>query len=255
MRIATFNVNGVRGRLPRLTEWLSERQPDVACLQEIKTADATFPFEPLEAAGYHALVHGQRAHHGVAIIARDTKPVESRRGLPKNDLDTRARYLECDVGNLRLASIYVPNGNPVPSANFEYKLAWTHLFIEHAALLMARKKPTILAGDFNVVPTNLDIYNADSWRHDSVLQPETRSLWEKLLGQGWIDVTRHRHPGERLYSFWVNDAAFRRGAGFRMDFLLVSPDLLPRVKADGIDAHHRLRPKPSDHAPVWLDLA
>jgi exodeoxyribonuclease-3 len=225
MRIATFNVNGVNGRLPRLLEWLSERQPDIACLQEIKTSDATFPAETLAEAGYRSVVHGQRAHHGVAILTRNGEAVESRRGLPKNDLDTRARYLECDIGDLRIASVYVPNGNPVPSPNFEYKLAWTHLFIEHTSQLIARKKPAILAGDFNVVPTNIDIYNAGSWRFDAVLQPETRSLWEKLLAQGWIDVTRARHPGERLYTFWVNEGAFRRGAGFRMDFILVTPEL------------------------------
>jgi len=255
MRIATFNVNGVNGRLPRLLEWLSERQPDVACLQEIKTSDATFPSEKLAAAGYQCRVHGQRSHHGVAILSRNGDLAESRRGLPKNDEDSRARYLECDVSDLRVASVYVPNGNPVPSPNFEYKLAWTHLLIEHAAMLVARRKPAILCGDFNVVPTNIDIYNADSWRQDAVLQPETRSLWQKLLGQGWIDVTRQRHPGERLYSFWVNDAAFKRDAGFRMDFILVTPDLAPRIKADGIDADHRGRHKPSDHAPVWIDLA
>ena len=255
MRIATFNVNGVNARLPRLLEWLSVRQPDVACLQEIKTSDASFPLEKLEAAGYRAITHGQRSHHGVAILARDPGIAESRRGLPKNDEDTRARYLECDVGELRVASVYVPNGNPVPSPNFEYKLAWTHLFIEHTAALALGKKPTVLAGDFNVVPTNIDIYNAGSWRFDAVVQPETRALWQELLAQGWIDITRHRHPGERLYTFWVNDAAFRRAAGFRMDFLLVTPDLLPLVEQDGIDAEQRGLPKPSDHAPVWMDLA
>ena len=254
MRIATFNVNGVNGRLPRLLEWLSERQPDIACLQEIKTSDATFPREKLQEAGYRCAVHGQRAHHGVAILSRNGELVESRRGLPKNDADTRARYLECAVDGLRVASVYVPNGNPVPSENFEYKLAWTHLFIEHAAMLAAERKPTILCGDFNVVPTNADIYNAGSWRFDAVLQPETRALWEKLIAQGWVDVTRHRHPGERIYTFWVNDAAYRRNAGFRMDFMLVTPDLVPRIREDGIDAEHRGRHKPSDHAPVWIDL-
>jgi len=254
MRIATFNVNGVNGRMPRLLEWLAERQPDVACLQEIKTSDANFPLEKLAAAGYRAVVHGQRAHHGVAILARDGELVECRRALPGNDDDTRPRYLECDVGDLRVASVYLPNGNPVPSPNFDYKLEWTRHFIEHAASLAGRGKPAILAGDFNVVPTNIDIYNAGSWRHDAVLQPQTRALWEQLMAQGWVDVTRHRHPGERLYSFWVNDAAFRRDAGFRMDFLLVTPDLVPLVTNDGIDADHRGRLKPSDHAPVWLDL-
>ena len=254
MRIATYNVNGVKGRLPRLLEWLEDAKPDVACLQEIKTADATFPLEAIEAAGYRAITHGQRAHHGVAVLRRRKKPVEVRRGLPRNDEDFRARYLECDVDGLTIASVYVPNGNPVPSPNFDYKLAWTRLFLAHAAELVARGKPAILAGDFNVVPTNIDIYNAGSWRFDAVLQPETRALWKRLLDQGWIDVTRHRHPGERIYSFWVNEAAYHRNAGFRMDFLMLTPDLVERVRADGIDADCRCREKPSDHAPVWIDL-
>src|SRR5688572_31337203 len=177
MRIATWNVNGVKGRLPRLLEWLEERRPDVACLQEIKTADATFPFEALQAAGYGAISHGQRSHHGVALLTRRRKAREVRRGIPRNDADTRTRYLECDVGGLRIASVYVPNGNPVPSDNFDYKLGWTQRFIEHAAALMASGRPTVLTGDFNVVPANVDIYNAGTWRHDAVLQPETRTLW------------------------------------------------------------------------------
>lgn len=255
MRIATFNVNGINGRLPRLLEWLDETRPDIACLQEIKTADATFPREKIEAAGYHVISHGQRSHHGVAILSREVKPVEVRRGLPRNDEDFRARYLECEVGELVVASVYVPNGNPVPSPNFDYKLAWTRRFVEHAAQLMKRGRPTILAGDFNVVPTKIDIYNAGSWRFDAVLQPETRALWRGLLDQGWVDAMRHRRPEQRIYTFWVNLAAFQRDAGFRMDFLLVTPDLVPRITADGVDAELRGRQKPSDHAPVWIELA
>ena len=255
MRIATFNVNGIRGRLPRLMEWLEECRPDLACLQEIKTADATFPAERIAEAGYHSLVHGQRSHHGVAVLARGAMPRELRRGLPGNEDDPRARYLECETQGIRVVSVYVPNGNPVPSPNFDYKLAWTERFLDHAASLMAARKPTVFAGDFNTVPTNLDIYNAGTWRFDAVLQPETRALWDRLLAQGWIDVTRHRHPAKRLYTFWVNEAAFRRDAGFRMDFLLVTPDLLPCVVRDGIDADWRGREKPSDHAPVWIERA
>ena len=253
LRIATWNVNGVKGRMPLLLEWLDRSRPDVVCLQEIKTADATFPFETLAAAGYPALAHGQRSHHGVAILTRAGNAVEVRRGLPRNDADTRARYLECDVGDLRLASVYVPNGNPVPSANFDYKLEWTGRFLEHAAKLFRRGR-TVLAGDFNVVPANIDIYNAGTWRHDAVLQPETRAHWKRFMEQGWNDVTRARHPDERIYSFWVNEAAYRRNAGFRMDFLMVTPDVYRRVRAEGIDHALRARVKPSDHAPVWMDL-
>jgi exodeoxyribonuclease-3 len=254
VKIATFNVNGVKGRLPRLLEWLEETQPDVACLQEIKTGDATFPIAPIEAAGYRAVWHGQRSHHGVAILARGQAPVEVRRGLPGDDADVASRYLEADVGGLRIASVYLPNGNPVPSPNFDYKLAWMERFIGYAERLLASGAPVVLAGDFNVVPTNIDIYNAGSWRFDAVLQPQTREKWSRLMAQGWVDATRHLHPAERIYSFWVNAAAFQRNAGFRMDFLLLAPSLVPRLQATGVDAAYRGREKASDHAPVWIQL-
>jgi exodeoxyribonuclease III len=255
VKVATFNVNGVKGRLPRLLEWLDETQPDVACLQEIKTGDATFPIAAIEKAGYGAVWHGQRSHHGVAILARGTRPVEVRRGLPGDDGDVASRYLEADVFGLRIASVYLPNGNPVPSPNFDYKQAWMERFIRYAETLMASGAPVILAGDFNVVPTNFDIYNAGSWRFDAVLQPETREKWARLMAQGWVDATRQLHPRERVYTFWVNEAAYHRNAGFRMDFLLLAPALVPRLQAAEIDAAHRVRDKPSDHAPVWIRLA
>ena len=255
MKVATFNVNGVKGRMPRLLEWLEETRPDVACLQEIKTGDATFPAAALEKAGYGAIWHGQRSHHGVAILARGAAPREVRRRLPGDDSDAASRWLEADVDGVRIASVYLPNGNPVPSPNFDYKLAWMERFIRHAQELMASGDPVVLAGDFNVVPTNRDIYNAGTWRFDAVLQPETREKWARVLAQGWVDATRHLHPQGRIYTFWVNDAAFRRNAGFRMDFLLLSPALLPRLRATGVDAEHRGRVKPSDHAPAWIELA
>jgi exodeoxyribonuclease III len=254
VKIATFNVNGVKGRLPRLLEWLQEAQPDVACLQEIKTGDATFPAKAFEDAGYGALWHGQRAHHGVAILARGETPVEVRRGLPGEPEDVAARWLEAQVRGLHIVSVYLPNGNPVPSPNFDYKQRWMERLIRYGEELMAAGRPTILAGDFNVVPTNFDIYNAGSWRFDAVLQPETREKWERFLAQGWVDATRHLHPKERVYTFWVNEAAFHRNAGFRMDFLMLSPALLPALKAAEVDAQHRGREKPSDHAPAWIRL-
>lgn len=256
MKVATFNVNGVRGRLPRLLEWLAEAQPDIACLQETKTGDATFPQEPIVAAGYHVLWHGQPRHHGVAILSRGAAPAEVRRGLPGDDADGQARYLEADVDSLRVASVYLPNGNPVPSDNFDYKLRWFKRFNAHARKLADSGREVILCGDFNVVPTNEDIYNAGAWRFDAVLQPETREAYRALLAQGWTDSARYLHPNGRksLYTFWVNDDAFRRNAGFRMDFLLLSPALLQRLVACGVDAEHRGREKPSDHAPVWIEL-
>jgi exodeoxyribonuclease-3 len=256
MKIATFNVNGVKGRMPRLLEWLAEAEPDVACLQEIKTGDATFPHEPIEAAGYHVIWHGMPRHHGVAILSRGSMPQEVRRGLPGDDTDTHARYLEADVGNLRIASVYLPNGNPVPSPNFDYKLRWFKRFNDHAQTLIASGRDVILCGDFNVVPTNEDIYNAGSWRFDAVMQPETRMAYAQLLAQGWTDAARHLHPSGRkeLYTFWVDDFAFRRNAGFRMDFLLLSPRLVERLVDCRVDAEHRGREKPSDHAPVCVTL-
>jgi len=257
MKVATFNVNGVKGRLARLVEWLDETKPDVACLQEIKTGDATFPIEAIEAAGYQAVWHGQPRHHGVAVLARAEKPVEVRRGLPGDDADGQARYLEADVGDMRVASVYLPNGNPVPSPNFDYKLSWFKRFNAYARTLIDSGRDVILCGDFNVVPTNEDIYNAGAWRFDAVLQPETRSAYQQLLAQGWTDSARHLHPYGRkeLYTFWVNDEAFRRNAGFRMDFLLLSPSLVGRLVKAEVEVGHRGREKPSDHAPVWIELA
>jgi exodeoxyribonuclease-3 len=257
MKIATFNVNGVNGRLPRLLEWLAEARPDIACLQEIKTGDATFPVAAIEACGYRAIWHGMPRFHGVAILARDHQPQEMRRGLPGAGDDAQARYLEADVAGLRVASVYLPNGNPQPGPKFDYKLAWFDRLIAHARDLVASGTPTLLCGDFNVVPTNSDIYNAGSWRFDAVLQPETRACWSRLLAQGWIDAARHLHPLERkrLYTFWVNEFAYRRDAGFRMDFLLLSPSLAGQLRQCEVDHAHRVREKPSDHAPVWVELA
>ena len=254
LKIATFNVNGVNGRLTRLLEWLDEARPDVACLQEIKTGDATFPAAAIEAAGYRAVWHGQRAHHGVAVLARGAAPSEVRRGLPGDASDLQARYLEVDVFGLRIASVYLPNGNPQPGPKFDFKLAWFERLIAHARTLMDSRRDVVLAGDFNVVPTNADICNAWLWRFDAVLQPETRALHERLLAQGWIDATRHLHPAERVYTFWVNDNAFRRNAGFRMDFLLLAPALAARLRRAEVDLVQRGRERASDHAPVWIEL-
>jgi exodeoxyribonuclease-3 len=254
MKIATYNVNGVNGRLPRLLEWLAESRPDVACLQEIKTGDATFPAQAIEAAGYGAVWHGQPRHHGVAVLARGQVPVEVRRGLPGDDTDGQSRYLEAEVRGVRIASVYLPNGNPQPGPKFDYKLAWFERLARHAQALLDARHDVVLAGDFNVVPTNADIYNAWAWRFDAVLQPQTRAAYRRLLAQGWVDATRHLHPDERIYTFWVNEAAFQRNAGFRMDFLLLAPSLAQRLVRAEVDTAHRGRERPSDHAPVWVEL-
>ena len=254
MKIASFNVNGVKGRLPRLLEWLAESRPDVACLQEIKTGDATFPIAPIEAAGYRAVWHGQPRHHGVAILARGAAPIEVRRGLPGDDADGQARYLEARVAGLRIASLYLPNGNPQPGPKFDFKLAWFERLIGHARTLIDAGEDVVLAGDFNVVPTDQDIYNAWLWQHDAVLRPESRAAYRRLLAQGWIDAARHLHPDQRAYTFWVNESAYRRDAGFRMDFVLLSPPLAGRLARAEVDREQRGRDKPSDHAPVWVEL-
>jgi len=255
LKIATYNVNGVNGRLPRLLEWLSETRPDIVCLQELKTDDSKVPARAIEDAGYGAIWHGQRSHHGVAILARGETPVELRRGLPGDDGDQQSRYLEAEVKGLVVASIYLPNGNPQPGPKFDYKLAWFERLLAHAARLYATQRRIVLAGDFNVVPTNADIYNAWLWRSDAVMQPEARDAYRRLLAQGWTDSTRHLHPDERIYTFWVNAGAFLRDAGFRMDFLLISPALVPKLTAAGVDKEYRGRERPSDHAPTWVTLS
>lgn len=256
MRIGTFNVNGVNGRLPRLVEWLQETRPDIACLQEIKTTEDKVPAARLAELGYRSIWHGQRSHHGVGILVRGDRTLqERRRGLPGDPADLHARYLEAEVDGLVVASVYLPNGNPVPSPNFHYKLAWFERLILTAQALMESGRPAVLCGDFNVVPTKSDIYNEWLWRTDAVVQPETREAWQRLLAQGWIDATRQLHPQRKVYTFWVNEGAFRRNAGFRMDFLLLTPELAPKLVATGVDAEHRGRAKPSDHAPVWAELA
>jgi len=259
MKIASYNVNGVNGRLPRLLEWLHDAQPDIACLQEIKTSDATVPAAAITAAGYHALWHGQPRHHGVALLARAPQRLhELRRGLPGSTDDMQARYLEAELQlgpqRLRVASVYLPNGNPQPGPKFDYKLAWFERLIHHAASLLRDGVPTLLAGDFNVVPTDFDIYDPVAWRFDAVMQPETRACWQRLLAQGWVDATRALHPDQRVYTFWVNGFAFRRNAGFRMDMLLLSPALASRLRRAEVDSACRGADKASDHAPVWVTL-
>ncbi len=254
MKIATYNVNGVNGRLPRLLEWLAETGPDIVCLQELKMDDSKFPARAIENAGYGAIWHGQRSHHGVAILAKGSRPEEIRRGLPGDAEDRQSRYLEAEVDGLVVASIYLPNGNPQPGPKFDYKLAWFERLITHAGTLWNAGAPAVLAGDFNVVPTNADIYNAWWWRFDAVMQSASRDAYRRLLAQGWIDSTRHIHPDKRIYTFWVNEHAFRRNAGFRMDFLLLGAPLAPRLTDANVDTEFRGRERPSDHAPTWAVL-
>jgi exodeoxyribonuclease-3 len=256
MKIATFNVNGIGARLPRVLEWLERESPDVACLQELKAPDAKFPALATEQAGYGAIWHGQSSWNGVAILAKGETPREIRRGLPGDPDDTHSRYIEADVRGVVVGCLYLPNGNPQPGPKFDYKLKWFERLIEHAATLLAAKKPAILAGDFNVVPTDFDIYNPASWRHDALLQPETRDAYSRLLAQGWIDAVRARHPDESIYTFWdYFRNRFQRNSGLRIDHLLLSDELAPRLLDANVDRWVRAQPSPSDHAPTWVVLA
>ena len=254
MKIATYNINNVVRRLPNLLQWLEAARPEVVCLQELKATDAAFPADALTAAGYGAVWRGQTSWNGVAILARGAAPILTRSALPGDADDAQARYIEAAVNGVLVASIYLPNGNPQPGPKFDYKLAWFERLIAHAADLLRADVPAVLAGDYNVVPTDADIYSTRSWMKNALLQPAPRAAYRRLLAQGWTDATRHLHPAEKVYTFWVNANAFQRNAGFRMDFLLLSPSLLPRLRATGVDAEHRGREKPSDHAPVWITL-
>ena len=257
MKIATFNVNGISARLPRLLEWLDEARPDVACLQELKTSDETFPVQALEAAGYDALWHGQKGFNGVAVLARGGNLVERRRGLPGDPDDSHSRYLEASVHGMVVASIYLPNGNPQPGPKFAYKLAWFERLIEHAASLRASAGTVVLAGDYNVVASDGvgDIYSPNSWKNDALLQPESRAAYRRLLDQGWTDAIHSLHQGKPIYTYWdyFRDR-FGRDAGLRIDHLLLNRPAAARLKEAGVDKAVRAREKPSDHAPTWIVL-
>jgi exodeoxyribonuclease-3 len=257
MKIATFNVNGITSRLPRLLEWLEESSPDIACLQELKTSDETFPVAALRDAGYSAVWHGQKGFNGVAVLARGAAPELLRCGLPGDPDDTHSRYLEAKVGGWVVASIYLPNGNPQPGPKFDYKLAWFERLIGHAAALCRRDAPVVLAGDYNVVPTNEvgDIYSPKSWLGDALLQPETRAAYERLLAQGWTDAIQRLHPGVPMYTYWdYFRNRWQRNAGLRIDHLLLNPAAAGRLSGAGVDREVRGWDKPSDHAPAWVEI-
>jgi exodeoxyribonuclease III len=255
MKVATFNVNGIGSRLPRVLEWLAQESPDIVCLQELKAPDIGFPAKVLRDAGYESIWQGQRSWNGVAILARGRKPVETRRGLPGDPDDTHSRYIEAAVDGLVVGCLYLPNGNPQPGPKFDYKLKWFQRLTEHAAGLFECGHPVILAGDFNVVPTDFDIYNPKSWRKDALLQPATREAYQRLLAQGWVDSLRARHPEEPIYTFWdFFRNHWERNAGLRIDHLLLNRELAPRLVDANVDTWVRGQPGASDHAPVWVQL-
>jgi exodeoxyribonuclease III len=256
LKIATFNVNGIRSRLACLLQWLEREQPDIACLQELKAPDDTFPIDAIRAAGYGAIWHGQRSWNGVAILSRGSDPLESRRGLPGDPDDTHSRYIEAAVHGVIVGCLYLPNGNPQPGPKFDYKLRWFERLIQYADTLYDNGHPVVLCGDFNVVPTDeLDIYNPRSWKKDALLQPETRACHARLLAQGWVDSLREIYPEEKIFTFWDY---FRRhwetNSGLRIDHLLLNAELAPRLQDAGVDRWVRALPGASDHAPTWVTL-
>lgn len=257
MRIATFNINGINTRLASLLAWLEETTPDVVCLQELKATDSQFPAKALEEAGYAAVWKGEHRWNGVAILSRLGAPIVTRRTLPGEPLDAQSRYIEAAVKGVLVACLYLPNGNPQPGPKFDYKLLWFERLIAHARELLATGAPVVLAGDYNVVPTDADIYNTRSWKKDALLQPESRSAFARLVDQGWTDAIRERFPQDPPpWTFWSYfRQSWERDAGLRIDHLLLSPALAERLTDAGVDREVRGGERASDHAPTWIEVA
>lgn len=255
MRIATYNVNGVNGRLSVLLRWLDETKPDIACLQELKAPQEKFPLQAIADAGYHAIWHGQKSWNGVAILSRGEAPQELTRVLPGDPEDEHSRYIEAMTHGIRIGCLYLPNGNPAPGPKFDYKLKWFQRLTLHAKQLLDAGEPVILTGDFNVMPTELDVYKPERWVDDALFRPETRQAFRQLVGQGWTDAIRKLYPKEVIYTFWdYFRNAYGRNAGLRIDHFLLSPHFDKKLKAAGVDKHVRGWEKTSDHAPVWIEL-
>ena len=256
MRIATFNINNITRRLPNLLAWLDAARPDVVCLQELKTEQGAFPIAAIEAAGYGAVWRGQRTWNGVAILARGAEPVLTRCALPGDQEDTQARYIEAAVKGVIIASLYLPNGNPQPGPKFAYKLAWLQRLIAHAEVLLDTGVPAVLAGDYNVVPTEADIYPGHREQANALLQPEARLAYQRLLDEGWTDALRTLQPLGPLWTFWgYLRNRWPNNKGMRLDHLLLSPDIAPHLVDAGVDREVRGFEGASDHAPAWIELA
>jgi exodeoxyribonuclease III len=257
MKIVSFNINGIRARMPRLVEYFARERPAIVCLQELKCADESLPVGDIEALGYRAVWHGQKGFNGVAILARDVAPVLRQVGLPGDPDDSHSRYIEAEVDGLIVASIYLPNGNPVGTDKFAYKLRWMERLSARAVELMAEERAVVLAGDYNVIPEERDTFSVRAMAHDALMQPESQAAFRSLVNQGWTDALRALHPDEpRLYTFWDYQAgALARDAGFRIDHLLCSPQAADRLRGAGVDKWARAEDKASDHAPTWIELA
>lgn len=255
LKIASYNINGINGRLPVLTRWLEESQPDVVGLQELKCTDDRFPREAIEALGYSAIWHGQKSWNGVALLSRVGAPVETRRALPCDPKLEQSRYIEAAICGILVGNMYAPNGNPRPGPKFDYKLEWLDALLAHGARLLDSGAPTLLMGDFNVIPTDMDVYKPERWLTDALFAPEARDKYRELVGQGWTDAIRDLFPDKRVYTFWHYwRNAFQRDAGIRIDHALLSPSLARSLKAAGVDRTPRAWDKTSDHAPIWVEV-
>lgn len=256
MKIATYNVNGISARLPVLLRWLAESAPDAVCLQELKAPQEKFPEKEINDAGYQAVWKGQKSWNGVAILSRNNKPEEIRRELPGKLEDEQSRYLECKVNDFLIGCLYLPNGNPAPGPKYEYKLSWLKHFRAHAQSLLNSETPVVLTGDYNIIPTEKDVYKPERWVDDALFRNEVREAYQELLAQGWTDALRHLHPDETIYTFWdYFRNAYGRNAGLRIDHFLLSPPLAKRLRSAGVDHHVRGWAKSSDHAPVWIEIS
>lgn len=255
MRIASYNINGIKARLPRLLEWLEETRPAVACLQEIKTQDEGFPAAEFEKLGYHAVWHGQKGFNGVAVLADGTTPQVLLKGLPGDPADEQSRYLEVEVFETRVVNIYLPNGNPQPGPKFDYKLAWMERLRQRMQAIMVEEIPAVVLGDYNVIPTDRDIWAPGAMADDALMQPQSRDAYQRLLADGWTDALATHNPRGGVWTYWDYQAgAWQRDHGFRIDHALLSPELADRLVASGVDKEHRGREKASDHAPMWVEL-
>lgn len=255
MKIATYNVNGINGRLPVLLRWLAEAAPDVVCLQELKAPEEKFPLQAILDAGYNPVFHGQKSWNGVAILARNSQPRELRRVLPGDPEDVNSRYIEAMIDDILVCCLYLPNGNPVPGPKFDYKMRWFDRLCNHAAGLLESEMPVVLTGDFNVMPTELDVYKPERWVDDALFRPEVRLAFKNLVSQGWTDAIRKLYPDKKIYTFWdYFRNSYERDAGLRIDHFLLSPNLEERLISAGVDRAVRGWEKTSDHAPVWIEL-
>ena len=256
MKIATYNVNGISARQSALTRWLAESKPDVACLQELKAPQEKFPEAEIRNAGYGVIWHGQKSWNGVAILARGNDPVEIRRALPGDPEDLHSRYIEATIDGVRVGCLYLPNGNPTPGPKFDYKLRWLERLTKHAQELFASAEPVVLAGDYNVIPTEMDVYKPEHWLKDALFLPEVRAAFANLVAMGWTDALRKLHPEERIYTFWdYFRNNYARDAGLRIDHLLMNQPAAARLVSAGVDREVRGWEKASDHAPTWIVIA